>query len=213
MSILNYCDYKLSKYNYFIEGKNSSIIYYNHLYKQLCSFPEKYKLILQECIKAVANKEQEKVNNISVFKELCNRHAVLPVDFDEDAVSHVNYMEEITKNALCFIIYPTLACNFRCPYCYQDHENSNMSESISSGIIAYVKKHIPQYRELHVAWFGGEPLLRLDFIRSMAEELIDICHKRSRLYTSAITTNGYYLDKETFLILYNSFFVSLILIH
>lgn len=200
----NYCEYKLSQYNFFMKGENGKMIYYNHLYKQLCSFPAEYYDRIEKCIVAVKQGISEVINKDAVvFQELYNRQAILPKNYDEKAVSNLHYMNEITKNSLCFIIYPTLACNFRCPYCYQDHENTSMSSETITSIISYVRKNITKYRELHIAWFGGEPLLRLDLIQAMSKELIDICHKRNRIYTSAITTNGYLLNKEVFLELYN----------
>lgn len=198
----NYCDYKLSKYNYFLQGIQGTMIYYNHLYKQLCKFPAEYYERVQDCISATKQGRATAVDDIVIFNELCRRNALLPKNYDEEAVSALHYMNEITRNSLCFIIYPTLACNFRCPYCYQDHENLNMNAEVAAGIISYVRKNIIKHRELHVAWFGGEPLLRMDLIQKMSEAFMDICHKRNRLYTSAITTNGYLLNKETFMRLY-----------
>ncbi len=78
-----------------------------------------------------------------------------------------------------------------------------MDSETAAGIISYVRKNISKYRELHVAWFGGEPLLKLDLIQLMSNAFMDICHKRNRLYTSAITTNGYFMNKDVFLKLYN----------
>lgn len=199
----HYNEFKLSKYNNFISIEKNSLILYNFLYKQLCKFPSIYYDKIIEYLKAVNNESDALVEKSDVFQELCKRNAILPKIYDEEAVSNLQYMNEITKNSLCFIIYPTLACNFRCIYCYQNHANENMNPEIAAGIISYVRKNILNYKELHVAWFGGEPLLRMDLIQLMSTQFIDICHNRNRMYTSAITTNGYYLDKDTFMILYN----------
>lgn len=198
-----YNEYKVSKFNYWMHGARGNTIFYNHLFSQLCSFPKQYSQQIDEIMNTVSAGSISMIENNGVFEELLKRNLILPSEYDEEAVSKLNYMDEITINALCFIIYPTMACNFRCPYCYQEHENINMSESIADGIISFVRKNITKFRELHIAWFGGEPLLRMDFIQKMSEKFIDICHKRSRLYTSAITTNGYLLNKERFLQLYS----------
>lgn len=197
-----YCDFKLSKYNYWMPGENGTVIFFNHLYQQLCKFPAAFTDRIHSCISAIQTGSPTDVEDASVFQELCSRHAIFPVKYDEEAVSNLHYMNEITRNSLCFIIYPTLACNFRCPYCYQDHEPMNMTAETANGIVSYVRKNITKYREVHVAWFGGEPLLRLDLIQSMSQTLMDICHKRNRLYTSAITTNGYFLNRDVFMTLY-----------
>lgn len=202
--MLNFSDFKLSKYNFFMQNESMAMIFYNHLYKQLCKFPAEYYERIQKCLLETQKGTAANVDDLAVFQELRRRNAILPLNFDEEAVSNLHYMNEITKDSLCLIIYPTLACNFRCPYCYQSHENNNMDAETATGIISYVRKNISKYRELHVAWFGGEPLLKLDLIQQMSSAFIDICHKRNRLYTSAITTNGYFMNKDVFLKLYSN---------
>lgn len=197
-----YNEFKLSKYNYLMPGEDGTLILYNHLYKQLCKFPSEYCDEIKKHLDSVKNGSSEFVESSKAFQELCSRNVIIPKEYDETALSNLNYMNEITRNSLCFIIYPTLACNFRCPYCYQDHENENMSAETAAGIVSYVRKNISKFRELHIAWFGGEPLLKMDLIEKMSKELMDICLKRNRIYTSAITTNGYLLNKDTFLKLY-----------
>lgn len=196
-------DFKLSKFNFFVKNNDRTIIIYNYLHKQLCKFPAECHDKIVQILNAVGSGNSFSSSASSVFEELVNRKIILPKEYDEESVSKLKYINEIAQNSLCFIIYPTMACNFRCPYCYQDHENENMSLETARRIVSYVRKNISKYRELYVAWFGGEPLLRVDLIRKMSEEFMDICFKRHRVYNSAITTNGYLLDKDTFEALYN----------
>lgn len=175
-----YNEFKLSKYNYLMPGEDGTLILYNHLYKQLCKFPSEYCDEIKKHLDSVKNGSSELVESSKAFQELCSRNVIIPKEYDETALSNLNYMNEITRNSLCFIIYPTLACNFRCPYCYQDHENENMSAETAAGIVSYVRKNISKFRELHIAWFGGEPLLKMDLIEKMSKELMDICPKRNR---------------------------------
>ena len=48
-----------------------------------------------------------------------------------------------------------------------------------------------------VSWFGGEPLLALDVIKEISEEIIEWAAAYGVTYQAEISTNGYYLSKET----------------
>jgi uncharacterized protein len=51
-----------------------------------------------------------------------------------------------------------------------------MSKNIQDEIIQFVKENIHKYTGLHVAWFGGEPLLATNCINYLSENFIKICH-------------------------------------
>jgi len=84
---------------------------------------------------------------------------------DEEEIEKLE-IEKIKNNNgyLSFIILPTDDCNFRCQYCYEDHEKRRMSISYLDLIARFVDKNIEKYKGLKVEWFGGEPLLELESI-------------------------------------------------
>ena len=63
-------------------------------------------------------------------------------------------------------------------------------------IIKFVKSQNIKY--LTVDFFGGEPLLNVNWIYDFSKEIIDFCNKNNVIYRATITTNGYLLDKLTF---------------
>ena len=66
-------------------------------------------------------------------------------------------------------IAPTLACNFGCDYCFQGHDkpSGSMSSEVQNSIIALLRSVAPTIKRLHVSWYGGEPLLKLDIIEHL----------------------------------------------
>jgi uncharacterized protein len=92
-------------------------------------------------------------------------------------------------------IAPTLACNFGCDYCFQgaDKPVGKMSQDVEEGIIALVTRAIASLKRLHVAWYGGEPLLAPAVIESLSKRLIALCDQQSVGYDAMIVTNGYRL--------------------
>lgn len=63
-------------------------------------------------------------------------------------------------NFLQLIILPTEGCNFRCTYCYENHENKKMLPETKESIINFVEKNISKYTALRIEWFGGRTVMQ-----------------------------------------------------
>lgn len=112
----------------------------------------------------------------------------------------MEFYKTITNQGyLGYIIYPTMNCNFNCPYCYQNHENKTMSDETVEAIIKHARKNIFKFKGIAVMWFGGEPLLNMKIFYKLSNALQKICHERNRFYEANVTTNGYYFTKDHFM--------------
>ena len=94
-------------------------------------------------------------------------------------------------NARLFLtIAPTLACNLDCVYCYQrEHTPRWMDAETEDRLVAFVERHRAA-RSVHVTWYGGEPLLGWDQVRSLTTRFRQLGKK----YSADIITNGFLLD-------------------
>lgn len=98
---------------------------------------------------------------------------------------------------LSLILLPTERCNFRCTYCYEDHEAGRMSPRVVGAIKALLDRRAPTLRSLHISWFGGEPLLAKQTIREISGHAAALARRDAPLaYSANMTTNGYLLDAE-----------------
>ena len=103
-----------------------------------------------------------------------------------------------SNDLLHLIILPTEQCNFRCVYCYEDFSVGTMKRPVIEGVKALVSKRIPTLRQLHIAWFGGEPLIALQIVDEIATFTQNLAASNPSLtYSSEMTTNGYRLDLPT----------------
>lgn len=116
----------------------------------------------------------------------------------ESAIARLNQLNNIFKNELSLTILPTLQCNFRCEYCYEDFKNDFITEECQQNIIKYVRKYIREYTLLKVDWFGGEPLLAIKNIEFLSQNFIRLCKQAKKPYIASITTNGYLLTIDVF---------------
>lgn len=89
-------------------------------------------------------------------------------------------------------IAPTIACNFACPYCYENNISikKSMNIKVQSDIIKFIESN-KKLRDLHIDWYGGEPLLAFDTIISLTKQIQKL-HIDN--FNAAMVTNGYLLD-------------------
>lgn len=98
------------------------------------------------------------------------------------------------EDRLSLVIVPTTACNFACPYCFEPKNISKvMKGEVMDGIISFINNH-KKAEDLYLTWYGGEPLLAFDVIRTLynrikAETKVSIKHH-------SITTNGFLFTEE-----------------
>ncbi len=107
------------------------------------------------------------------------------------------------------ILSVTENCNFRCKYCYYysgmyDYapifNRKNMNFDIAKKAVDYYFNNIFQvlkynpYRKPCVTFYGGEPLLNFDLIKSIVTYIRKKFPNINVLYN--ITTNGYLLTKD-----------------
>ena len=95
----------------------------------------------------------------------------------------------------------TQQCNLRCKYCVysgsyktRTHSNKSMSIDTAKEAIDFLIKHAIDSEELNIGFYGGEPLLRFNFIKECieyAEEKAEGKHVGFH-----ITTNATLLKKE-----------------
>lgn len=124
---------------------------------------------------------------------------VIEDSYDELASMKMNFLRKrYSENTLSMCIAPTLNCNFKCAYCFENNIRSSgsMSEDTMKCIFSYLKNNIENIKELIVTWYGGEPLLEIDKIVYMSERMMEICEDNEVEYHSTMITNGYLLNKK-----------------
>ena len=189
--------YKFSFYNIVIPTDNDS--------KYVTIFNTAYESIIKlerDIYELIATKEFD--NNIPYFNDLVNQGIIVPVDTNEyEKIIFEEKVEQLKlNNKFTIVIAPTLKCNFRCTYCFEEglRNSAIMSKETMNALIVYVQTIIvnrPSLEKIHVQWFGGEPLLGFEqVIIPLSIELQRLCSINNIIYESSIITNGYYLSKD-----------------
>lgn len=144
---------KHSRFNTIIkEGKN--LLMYNSLSGSLLSIPE---------------------NRLKEYEDILYKEGFL-IDDDKDELLTYKYMYYKTLfdyNKLEIIIAPTTNCNLCCPYCFEaeNKHKEYMDQKVIDAIIKYISSK--KDKNIHITWFGGEPLLCFDKIVDINERLVN----------------------------------------
>ncbi len=124
---------------------------------------------------------------------------LVPNDVDEHFLVKNRMMEgRFDKSYLSLTIAPTMACNFRCVYCFEQghYGNKSMDKKTQESIIQFVEKQISNIKRLNIVWYGGEPLLALPVVENLSLKFIELCKTHNVQYNASIVTNGFLLTRE-----------------
>ena len=102
--------------------------------------------------------------------------------------------EELPKGITHYVILPTTTCNARCFYCFeQGMKYRKMSRETVEDVLQFIVEHKPkEQKQIHIHWFGGEPMCAADNIDRICERL----DKAGIEYTAEMTSNGSLFDEE-----------------
>lgn len=103
-----------------------------------------------------------------------------------------------TNRDFILTINPTLNCNFRCWYYYENHNDKRpMSSDILTTCRKAIAKIFMDYDSISIMFFGGEPLLEY---KSIVLPVMEFCKQQSETrgkpYIISFTTNGFLLSDQ-----------------
>lgn len=79
----------------------------------------------------------------------------------------------------------------------------HISDQLIDEILKFTSHNIRGKHRLRIAWFGGEPLLKLQVLKSLTKGFLKICEPEKITYSARISTNGYLLTLKVAKILKN----------
>lgn len=117
----------------------------------------------------------------------------------DDYLDGAAFMKQPVIKALC--LHVAHDCNIRCKYCFAsqgDFHGERLLMPLETGKQAFdfLVAHSGNRRNLEVDFFGGEPLMNFDVVRSLVDygRSLEALHNKRFRFT--LTTNGVLLDDE-----------------
>ncbi len=93
---------------------------------------------------------------------------------------------------LYLVVQPSAWCQLGCSYCGQAHVRQTLSGENQDRLVGRVRTVLQsgRYDRLDICWFGGEPLLGLDIVRSLTKRMRAITDELGYQYAAKMVTNG-----------------------
>ena len=189
---------KPSVYNHTLRTTDDKIIVYNALSDSLLFLlPELYEIYESN----MGNPEKISRIHPDFFEALKKKGFLVEdaIDEYEESLKKIKKQERNEGRAQ-ITINPTLDCNFRCWYCYEDHlSSSRMNDSVYASCLKFLKKTIERSDIKHIvlSFFGGEPLL---YYAEIVKPLIEFAKTCAEINNKSIdfymTTNGFLLSES-----------------
>lgn len=188
--------YKPSYYNFVMELEDSEDkLIYNSFSNRLGVIKPGFDHLLEM---SEIDPEKLDVRDKSMTLELAQDGMLVDHDMDEMKVlRYLNDSHKYSREIQALTIIPTKNCNFRCTYCYQNRDTyPDMSPEVQQAILEYIGNSVKKLKELHITWFGGEPLLNKDLVKNLSREIYELAQKNDCSCSFSIITNGYLIDDE-----------------
>lgn len=86
----------------------------------------------------------------------------------------------------------TLECNLACPYCYEDPFRGHfmMSQATADLLVQRLTENMAEGLDVGVDFYGGEALIRLDLLKSIASRLAGAAARHSVTFSFNLFSNG-----------------------
>ena len=178
-----------SRYNKLFKSDKYGYLLYNSLTNSFVELDDDSFSYL----KSLEKKENIKIEDCSFFEELKQMKVLVDNDRDEFYnIKYTTHFQRFENGYLELTINPTIHCNFACPYCFEAHKPPiYMTDEVEDALFNFVQNQ-KAIRHIHVTWFGGEPLMAFDRMKSITHRMKQIDVK----YTSKIITNGFLLTDK-----------------
>ena len=179
---------KPSKFNFKYKKGKETVVY--NTFSKACV------LLDDETLPFVENAQEVCEND--TIKYLKENGFIVDADFDEIAfLKYYNYKVRFAQDYLSLTIAPTLSCNFDCPYCFENKRGGIMSKEVQDKVIASLEDKLSfGVKKMDLTWYGGEPLLCFDIIKSLCDRINTCTEKYSVKCKMGMITNGYLLNSE-----------------
>lgn len=181
---------------------SSNIILFNTSTMSLASFDRDFYIELRALEPGQIKEYCTKRGCAYVYDHLIEEEFLLPEDVDEEKEYFNSVRRQIQEHdTLAVHFLPTLGCNFRCPYCYQDGiaRAAKMTcadvDAITSKIEKYLKDN-SMIKYLAITLHGGEPTCNWDIVPYAMEQFAAIATRNGVVLRTGIVSNGYLLTSE-----------------
>ncbi len=127
-----------------------------------------------------------------IYQQLMSGGFIVPERKDELDEVRERFHRARKETPLVLTLTTTMDCNLGCYYCYEERAPDRLEQKDVAAILELVKDRLARSgkRSLHVDWYGGEPLMNIQFIEIASDALQALCRNSDVFYAASIISNG-----------------------
>lgn len=179
---------KLSRYSFLFNREGKYLLYNSRRNNFYELNRELYSYLSDTDIFSADSASAEQAEMIEQLRSL---NILATEENDDDYLAELRLRHNIRafdSSALGLTIVPTISCNLRCPYCFEENKPAGMmTRETADKLISFISEH-EAAKDIDITWFGGEPTLGVDIMEYILEKVQDIDGKK--LCGHSIITNG-----------------------
>lgn len=111
---------------------------------------------------------------------------------DELEIIRKRFADARGLTPLVLTLTTTMECNLGCFYCYEARTSHRLALTDIGEIVASARARLREHpkKSLHVDWYGGEPMLNLEFLEAASVALQSMCREENASYHASVISNG-----------------------
>jgi len=136
-------------------------------------------------------KNRASPSDMKVLEDL--EMAVSDLKKERESVLESINVQNNHDSVLHLIVALNLDCNFACPYCFEEGIKGKyyLTDATENNLIKFIKtKFTRNKKTLLIDFYGGEPLLSTDLIKSISKRLIPFIKTKKGNYYFTLISNG-----------------------
>jgi uncharacterized protein len=184
--------YQTSRYNFFVPTIEATLLY-NSLYGSVVNLGSAQAARLACALAKPGVAVFEDDLSAEQFLQLTEGRFLVPPGTDELAVIKERFWNARNHAPAVLTITTTMDCNLGCYYCYEERSSDQLSrEGDVDAIVDEARRLLTRENKktLHVDWYGGEPLLNVEFLEAASTRLRALADELRVNYTASILSNG-----------------------
>jgi uncharacterized protein len=147
---------------------------------------------------ALARSDVDHLTALQISHFVADRFLVPRTQDEVSSLLAENEQQDLANRDYMLTLMPSAFCQMACIYCAQHHRSLHMNPSVRAATVEFVRAQFTSgtYRNMHVTWFGGEPLTGIGAIRALTPRFQEICDKAGACYGAYVVTNGLLLNPQ-----------------
>lgn len=180
-----------SAYNFFVPiGENALL--YNTNTGAVLRFQGRDAHDLAKLLSGRPVEVQDDVLEAETYSQLRAGGFIVSAEHDELSEIRARYQQARRGTPIVLTLTTTMDCNLGCYYCYEERSNARLGLKDVDALVVLAKERLTRSgkRSLHVDWYGGEPLMNLEFMESASLALQALCQRLDCSYAASAISNG-----------------------